>query len=143
MRLRLLVPKDGEKESGGLREWFRNLFAPSQAAAPPESAPEKPDKRWSIRGKACYFPLGRLCTRRQGQWQAEYIFEVQSRGEKQRIRVILPEPLVAEWEQRNGQRMPEARRQVLARTTLEALLDLERVPAAIDVSRTAIEAVEA
>jgi hypothetical protein len=142
MRIRLRVPKDDAEKPGGLRGWFDGLFSPADAptlAPAPAVPPAKPDKRWLSRANSRYFVAGRLCVKRSGAWESDYLFDVVAAGQTQQIRVVLPETDVALWEKARKQRMPEALRYRLVRETLEALLDLERFPAAIHVNPLEIE----
>lgn len=100
----------------------------------------KTDRRWSARGDSKYYLEGRHCRRIDGNWQSEYVFSVLARNELQKIRVVVPEGPVAQWERRHDQRMSEEQRLRLARETVEALVDLQRFPAAITVPAETIAA---
>ncbi|HEU0119654.1 MAG TPA: hypothetical protein VFQ91_03950 [Bryobacteraceae bacterium] len=152
MRIRLRTPgeeenKSGDERPGTLAAWFRGLFgigsSSASASAQEAAAPCMLfDKRWASRGKSKYLPLGRLCTRGKGHWEAEYLFDIHANGKRQQIRVVLPEPPVSAWEKARDKRMPEAVRLQIVRSTLETLLDLERIPTAITITNADIEAVE-
>ncbi|MBI2688399.1 MAG: hypothetical protein HYX27_19010 [Acidobacteria bacterium] len=128
-------------QTPGIVYWFQNLFRkpPAPAAAPPAEPPPGFDKRWTAYGSARYLQEGRLCVRRHGDWQAEYLYDVFAAGRRQQVRVVMPETDVARWEREHDKRMPEAARQRLVKQTLEALIDLGRVPTAITVSASEIQ----
>lgn len=145
MRIRLRAKKDGEVKaenkpsSGGFFAWLRNLGSSSSrpvAGAPAPCAPPPPqaDKRWISRGASRYFVAGRSCIIDGSGWRSEYLFDVHCGKVNQQVRIVLPEPLVARWEKSNSRRMPEATRLRIARETLEALIDLNRLPQALTVS---------
>jgi hypothetical protein len=142
--------------SGGVQAkvlaWLGSLFRPSAAneARPGSGKPRRSmlhcdlrrsDKRWITRGDAKYFFEGRRCRNTCGAWQSEYVFSVLTEGEPRKVRVVLPEGPIADWEKRHGQRMTEDRRLRLACDTMEALLDLHRCPAAITVPAATVAAV--
>ena len=139
MRIRLRVPTDGAKKPAGIGGWLQGLFTKPSAPLPSTSPAPKIDKRWTTFANARYFHAGRLCTIRQGDWHAEYLFDVDASGNSQQIRVIIPEPAVAIWEKAHAKRMPEALRLRLVRETLEALLTLDRFPSAMLVNPVEIE----
>lgn len=148
MRIRLRTPGEdennpGEQRAGTLASWFRGLFGKRTAAPAAQPAPCLLfDKRWASRGKSKYLQLGRFCTQSKGHWEAEYLFDIHANGRRQQIRIVLPEPPVSAWEKARDKRMPEAVRLQIVRSTLETLLDLERVPTAITITNADIEAAE-
>jgi len=137
MRIRLRVPKDGEVKSEGSRGWFQRVCDSFMGSTATDSVPKilqcRTDKRWSARGDSKYYLEGRHCRKIDGDWQSEYVFSVLTRNELQKIRVVVPEAPVAQWEREHNQRMSEEQRLRLARETMEALVDLRRFPAAITV----------
>lgn len=139
MRIRVRVPTDGEEKPAGLFDWLKGLFTRPAPPAPPATSPKGIDKRWAQHGAARYFTAGRLCIPARGNWESEYLFDVDANGQTQQIRVILSESDVAVWEKAQSARMPEALRLRLARETLHALLDLERFPSAIHVNPLEVE----
>ena len=144
MRIRLRVPTDGEENSGGLRGWLQRLRESFKGSSAPSVGTRinkrQPDKRWLTLGDTKYFFEGRHCRNTGGAWQSEYVFSVLAGDALQQIRVILPEPPITEWEQRQDRRMSEEHRLRLALETVEALVGLPRFPAAITVSAEAIAA---
>jgi len=150
MRLRLRVPSDDEQKPTGLRAWFQSLFGGGHPPPPPASRPPagpppivKPDNRWKSRGNARYFPAGRLCVHSQGLWQSEYVFAINMPAQPpQNVRIVLPEPAVAAWERLHDSRMSEAARLSLVTTTLESLIDLQRLPDSMHVPDDAIAALK-
>lgn len=139
MRIRVRVPQDGEEKPVGLFGWLKGLFTRPDPPTPPAAPAPAGDKRWAQHGSTRYFTAGRLCIRTRGEWESEYLFDVDANGQTQQIRVVLPESNVATWEKAKDARMPEALRLRLARETLHALLDLERYPSAIHVNPLEIE----
>ena len=118
MRIRVRVPQDGEEKPVGLFGWLKGLFTRPDPPTPPAAPAPTGDKRWAKHGSARYFTAGRLCVRTRGQWESEYLFDVDANGQVQQIRVVLPESDVATWETAKAARMPEALRLRLARETL-------------------------
>jgi hypothetical protein len=144
MRIRLRVPKDGEVKSEGSGGWFQrfrdSFLGPAASHAVPKILQCKTDKRWSARGDSKYYLEGRHCRRIDGDWQSEYVFSVLAKNELQKIRVVVPEGPVAQWEREHDQRMSEEQRLQLARETMESLVDLQRFPDAITVPSETIAA---
>ena len=146
MRIRLRVPTDGEQQEEKTQPGFfarlLNFFSASPAPAPPAAPappPPKLDHRWATRGDARYFFAGRLCLHESGEWRPQYLFDVLANGSVQQVCIVLPEPPITAWETRHDKRMTEALRLRLAQETLEALLDLDRLPASMTVAGSAIE----
>lgn len=144
MRIRLRVPKDGEVKSEGSRSWLQRIRESFTGSGANDCAPKirhcLTDKRWAVRGDSKYYLEGRHCRKIDGDWHSEYVFSVLARNELQKIRVVVPEAPVADWERRHDQRMSEDQRLRLARETMEALVDLQRFPAAITVPAETIAA---
>ena len=144
MRIRLRVPPDGEKNSGGLRGWLQRLRDSFMASLAPSAGTRlnvrQPDKRWLTHGDTRYFFEGLHCRNTGGAWQSEYVFSVLAGDELRQIRVVLPEAPVTAWERRQDHRMSEMHRLRLALETVETLVGLGRFPAAITVSAEAIAA---
>lgn len=143
MRIRLRAKKDGEvkaekkSSSGGFFGWLRTLGGgakPPAGAVPDAPVPPPADKRWIMRGAARYFVAGRSCIFDRTGWRSEYLFDVHSGKARQQVRIVIPEQWVARWEKSHQRRMPEATRMRIVRETLEALIDLNRLPQTLTVS---------
>ncbi|MEO6759591.1 MAG: hypothetical protein ABIO24_09070 [Saprospiraceae bacterium] len=144
MRIRLRVPTDDEENSKIPRGWLQRIrdsfLWPNPATRVSKSRPCPTDKRWSVRGESKYYLEGRHCRRIDGNWESEYVFSIFAKGELKMVRVVVPESPVAEWERKHDQRMSEEQRLHLARESVEALVDLQRFPAAITVPASTIAA---
>ena len=144
MRIRVRVPKDGEVKSEADRGWLHRIWESLVGPAAEPSAPIAikclTDKRWATRGDSRYFLEGRYCRKIGGDWRSEYVYSVVTHDELQKIRVVVPERPIAEWEKRHDQRMTETQRLCLARETIESLVDNQRFPEAITVPEEAIAA---
>lgn len=140
MRIRLRVPKDGEEKSGGFRDWFRWFRRDTSVPLPAPAPLPKPDNRWFTHAGCNYYFAGRYCKRAAGDWQSDYVFHVIHNGVLEKVRIVLLEPDVDQWEADNQRRISEASRLRIARNTLENLLELRRFPASITVSAEALAA---
>jgi len=144
MRIRVRVPKDGEVKSeaagGWLQRIWESLLGRSSEPCAPAAVKCLTDKRWATRGDSRYFLEGRYCRKIADAWQSEYVYSVVRDDELQKIRVVIPEPPIAEWERRHNQRMTETQRLCLARETIESLVEHKRLPEAITVPEETISA---
>lgn len=149
MRIRLRVPKDASpaapSKPAGWRGWVRSLFTPAPATAPCPPVPPAVDKRWIAHGETRFFFAGRRTVRARGAWESQYLFDVLAPGavRPQQVRILLPETLADDWQQRHGRRLTEAERRGVARETLEALLGAGRLPESLTLTAGALDAIAA